>query len=147
MSDKPRVLFLCTGNSCRSQLAEGWLRHLAGDRLVALSAGTHPQGVNPRAIAVMAEVGVDISGHTSDVITDFLGDPPELVITVCGNAAETCPTFPGATQVLHWPFPDPADATGSEEEILAEFRAVRDAVRARITTWLEEGAEPLSIAR
>ncbi len=133
----PRVLFLCTANSCRSQMAEGWLRALAGDRYVALSAGTHPSRVNPRAVQVMAEVGVDLSGHRSESIDAHLEDPPELVVTVCDRAAETCPTLPGATRVLHWPFPDPADATGTEEEVLDAFRAVRDAIGARLRGWLE----------
>ena len=137
MADKPRVLFLCTGNACRSQMAEGWLRRLAGDRVEALSAGVDPRGVNPLAVRVMAEAGVDLSGHTSDPIQDYLVDPPGVVIAVCDRAAESCPTFPGATEVLLWPFLDPAGATGSEEEVLAVFREVRDAIRARIEAWLE----------
>ncbi|MCZ6598430.1 MAG: arsenate reductase ArsC [Planctomycetota bacterium] len=147
MADKPRALFLCTGNSCRSQMAEGWLRRLAGDRVEALSAGVDPHGLNPFAVRVMTEAGVDISAHTSDPIGDFLADPPEVVIAVCDRAAESCPAFPGATQVLSWPFPDPAGATGSEEEVLAVFRDVRDAIRARIAAWLADGAAPLPIKR
>jgi len=137
---RPRVLFLCTGNSCRSQMAEGWLRELAGDRFEVLSAGTAPQGLNPRAVETMAEAGVDISGQTSDAIGEFLADPPELVVTVCRHAAENCPTFPGATNIVHWPFADPADAEGTDEEIRAEFAGVRDVIRGRITEWLEAGA-------
>ncbi len=147
MSDVPRVLFLCTGNSCRSQMAEGWLRALAGGRVEALSAGTDPHGLNPRAVQVMAEAGVDVSGQTSDAIEDYLDAPPELVIAVCTHAAENCPTFPGATRVERWPFDDPAAATGSEDEVLAVFRRVRDEIRERIATWLDEGAAPLSLER
>ena len=132
-----RVLFLCTGNSCRSQMAEGWLRHLAPGSFRALSAGTHPVGVNPRAVRSMAEVGVDISAHTSDPITDFLEDPPELVITVCDRAAETCPSFPGHTDVLRWSFEDPADAEGSEDEVMGEFARIRGEIREAIEGWLE----------
>ena len=137
---KPRVLFLCTGNSCRSQIAEGWLRELAGERFEALSAGTDPQGLNPGAVETMAAVGVDITGQTSDAIGEFLSDPPELVVTVCGHAAENCPTFPGATNIQHWPFHDPAHAQGTPEEIRAEFAGVRDVIRARIAEWLDAGA-------
>jgi len=140
MNERARVLFLCTGNSCRSQMAEGWLRHLAGERFESLSAGTDPQGLNPRAVAVMGEVGVDIAEQRSQSIDGFPGEPPELVVTVCDRAAAACPTFPGAMRVVHWPFPDPAGATGSEEEILAQFRAVRDSIRARLDAWLESGA-------
>lgn len=139
----PRVLFLCTGNACRSQIAEGWLRELAGDRVRALSAGTAPAGVSRRAIAVMEEVGVDLAGHRSESITEYLDEPPDLVIAVCDHAAQNCPLFPGRTPVLRWPFPDPAAATGSEEEVRAVFRDVRDAIRARIAAWIEEGMPPL----
>ncbi len=142
---KPKVLFLCTGNACRSQISEGWLRHLAGDRVVALSAGTHPAGVSIRAIDVMGEVGIDLTGHTSDSIADYLDDPPDLVIAVCDAAAESCPTFPGRTRILRWPFPDPADATGTEEEVSAVFRASRDAIRARLEAWIAEGMPPLEL--
>ena len=131
-----RVLFLCTGNSCRSQMAEGWLRQLGLGGFEALSAGTHPVGVNPRAVRSMAAVGVDISTQTSDSITDFLECPPELVITVCDRAAETCPTFPGETKVLRWSFEDPADAVGSEDEVMGEFARIRDQIREAIEGWL-----------
>ena len=134
-----RVLFLCTGNSCRSQMAEGWLRHLAGEHFEALSAGTHPVGMNPGAIAAMSAVGIDISAQSSDSITEYLEDPPELVVTVCDRAAETCPSFPGATKILRWSFVDPADARGSEEEIFEVFCRVRDEIRAAIEGWLEQG--------
>ncbi len=141
----PRVLFLCTGNACRSQMAEGWLRALAGDRVEALSAGTIAAGLSSRATRAMAEVGVDISAHTSDPITDYLDDPPDLVIAVCADAAASCPTFPGATSVLRWPFPDPASAYGTDEEVRAVFRDVRDRIRVRLEAWLAEGAPPLSL--
>ena len=136
MDDRPSVLFLCTGNSCRSQMAEGWLRHLAGDRLRVYSAGTRPAGVHPRAIAVMAEVGVDISGHTSDLAERYTRKEIALVVTVCGRAAADCPTWHAAERIEHWPFEDPVGATGTEAEVLGEFRRVRDQIRARIETWL-----------
>lgn len=135
-----RVLFLCTGNSCRSQMAEGWLRHLAGRRFEALSAGVDPDGLNPRAVRAMAEVGVDVSGQTSDPIGDYLDDPPDVVISVCDRAEKSCPVFPGNVRRLRWLFPDPAAATGTDEEVMGEFRAVRDAIRARIESWLAAGA-------
>jgi arsenate reductase len=147
MNDAPRVLFLCTGNSCRSQMAEGWLRHLAGDRIAALSAGTDPVGIHPRAIEVMAEVGVDLSGHTSDQVAMLMQDPPELVIAVCDRAAAQCGELPGAREFVCWPFPDPAGATGSEDEVLCEFRSVRDSIRERIERWLADGAAPLALHR
>jgi len=125
-------------------MAEGWLRHLAGDRLEALSAGTHPIGVNAHAVAAMAEVGVDLAEHTSDSIEAFLDDPPELVIAVCDVAHGSCPTLPGATRLLHWPFPDPAYAV-VDEPVPPEFRSVRDAIRERIERWLAEGAPPLAL--
>lgn len=140
MSHKPRVLFLCSGNSCRSQMAEGWLRQLAGERFEALSAGTHPQGLNPGAVRSMAAAGVDIGGQRSQSIEEFLEDPPELVVSVCDQAAETCPVFPAATQRQHWPFEDPAHATGSVQEVRVFFDRVRDAIRERIETWLAAGA-------
>ena len=146
-ADVPRVLFLCTGNSCRSQMAEGWLRHLVAGRVVALSAGTRPGGVNPLAVEIMAEVGVDLSAHTSDSIAEYVSDPPDLVIAVCSAAAENCPVFPGSTQVLSWPFDDPADAQGSDEEVRAFFRRVRDEIRDRLQEWLDEGCPPLPLPR
>ena len=127
-----RVLFLCTHNSARSQMAEGWLRHLAGDRFEVHSAGTEQTRVRPLAIRAMAEVGVDISGHQSKTLERFLNDRWEFVITVCDDANEACPLFPGGGRRLHWSFPDPSKATGSEEEQLAVYRRVRDAIRERI---------------
>lgn len=127
---KPLVLILCTGNSCRSHMAEGVLRAAAGDFLEVASAGSEPAGyVHPLAITVMREIGVDISGHRSKHLNEFLGRPVETVITVCDNAAQACPTFPGQVNRHHWPFDDPAKATGTEAEKLAVFRRVRDEIR------------------
>ncbi|MBJ7390397.1 MAG: arsenate reductase ArsC [Chthoniobacterales bacterium] len=128
--NKPRVLILCTGNSCRSHMAEGILRATAGDLLEVCSAGSNPAGyVNPQAIAALAEIGIDISGHTSKHMDEFLGREVETVITVCGNADQACPVFPGQVNRHHWPFDDPAHATGTAEEIAAQFRRVRDELR------------------
>jgi arsenate reductase len=134
---KPTVLFLCTGNSCRSQMAEGWLRHLAGSRFEVISAGTHPVGVNPRAIAVMAEAGIDISLHRSKRVDEFLGRRLDVVITVCDRAKEACPMSPSIGTVLHWSFDDPAEAQGSEDNRLRTFRRVRDEIAERIIEWLQ----------
>jgi len=135
---KPIVLFLCTGNSCRSQMAEGWLRHLAGNRFEVLSAGTHPVGVNPRAVAVMAEAGIDISTHRSKRVDEVLGRcSPDQVITVCDRAKEACPVVSSEPRVLHWSFDDPADAEGSENDQLTVFRRVRDEIAGKISEWLE----------
>jgi arsenate reductase len=130
--DKRRVLFLCTHNSARSQMAEGLLRNLAGDRYEAFSAGTEATHVRPLAIRAMGELGIDITTQESKTLDRYLGEPFDTVITVCDQAAETCPVFPGAKQRLHWSFPDPSKATGSEEEQLAVYRQVRDDIRGRI---------------
>ncbi len=135
---KKRVLFLCTGNSCRSQMAEGWLRHLAGDRFEVASAGTHPVGVNPAAIAAMREVGVDLSGHRSKSVAEFAGQRFDYVITVCDRTRESCPVFPDAAHVLHWSFDDPAAAQGSPEDRQAVFRRVREEIAARIGEFIRE---------
>ena len=128
---KPTVLILCTGNSCRSHLAEGILRQEAGDIITVASAGSKPAGyVHPLAIKAMSEIGIDISAHVSKHMNDFLSQPIHTVITVCGNADQACPTFPGQVQRHHWPFDDPAHATGSEDEQLKVFRRVRDEIRA-----------------
>lgn len=128
--NKPAVLILCTGNSCRSHLAEGILRHAAGDLFDVQSAGSKPAGyVHPKAIAVMKEIGIDISGHTSKHMNEFLQRKIDTVITVCGNADQACPMFPGQVNRYHWGFDDPAHATGAEEEILNVFRRVRDQIR------------------
>jgi len=132
MADRRRVLFLCTHNSARSQMAEGLLRHLAGDRFDASSAGTEATRVRPLAIRAMAELGIDISGQESKTLDRYLGEPFDAVITVCDQANEACPVFFGAKERLHWSFPDPSRATGTEDEQLAVYRTVRDAIRARI---------------
>jgi len=129
---KIKVLFLCTGNSCRSQMAEGFLRAYGGQTYDAHSAGTKPSTVNPLAVQVMSEVGIDISGHRSKNVTEYLGQHFPLVITVCDNAKEHCPIFPGPCIREHWPFEDPAEATGTDEERLKVFRNVRDQIAARI---------------
>jgi arsenate reductase len=127
---KPTILILCTGNSCRSHIAEGFLRAAAGERVNVQSAGSKPAGyVHPLAIKVMAEVGIDISGHRSKHLSEFLEQQVNTVITVCGNADAACPIFPGQLNRHHWPFDDPAKATGSEAEILKCFRTVRDEMR------------------
>lgn len=127
---KPTVLILCTGNSCRSHLAEGILRHAAGDILNVASAGSKPAGfVHPLAVEVMREIGIDLSSHHSKHMNEFLQQPVETVITVCGNADQACPMFPGQNNRHHWGFEDPAHATGSHEEQLAVFRRVRDEIR------------------
>jgi arsenate reductase (thioredoxin) len=129
---KTKILFLCTHNSARSQMAEGLLRHLAGDRFEVYSAGTEATSVRPEAIAAMAELGVDISGQESETLDRYLGEPFDYVVTVCDDANEACPVFPGAKNRLHWSFRDPSRATGSEEERLEVFREVRDEIRGRI---------------
>jgi len=133
---KPTVLFLCTGNSCRSQMAEGWLRHLAGSRFEVLSAGTNPGRVNPQAIKVMEEVGVDISRHRSKHVAEFQGRRLHYVITVCDRAQASCPTEPRGDIRLHWSFDDPAHAQGSVPERLRVFRRVRDEISEQIQEWL-----------
>jgi arsenate reductase len=127
---KPTILILCTGNSCRSHMAEGFLRAAAGELVNVQSAGSKPTGyVHPLAIKVMAEVGIDISSHRSKHMKEFLGQPIHTVITVCSNLDQACPFFPGQVNRHHWPFDDPARTTGSEEEMLACFRRVRDEMR------------------
>ena len=133
---KPTVLILCTGNSCRSHLAEGILRHAAGDFLDVVSAGSRPAGyVHPLAIEVMREIGIDLSGHTSKHLAEFTTRPIETVITVCGNADHACPVFPGQVNRHHWPFEDPAHATGTDAEKKAVFRRVRDEIRAVFSAY------------
>lgn len=129
MPDKQRVLILCTGNSARSQMAEGLLRHDAGDRFEVFSAGTRPSQVRPEAIAVMRELAIDISGHRSKSIDEFRDQAFDYVLTVCDNAKESCPIFPGQTNRLHHSFDDPAAFEGSEQERLAGFRRIRDELR------------------
>lgn len=137
---KIKILFLCTGNSCRSQMAEGWARHLKSEIIESRSAGIEIHGLNQRAVAVMAESGVDISGHESTDVNDYLSIPFDYVITVCGHADENCPVFPGHTKVVHHGFDDPpklAENETDEEKILSHYRKVRDEIREYIETLPE----------
>ena len=129
MSKTQKILVLCTGNSCRSQMAEGWLRHFAKEKAIIFSAGIETHGVNPKAVKVMAEAGIDISYHTSDNIDQYTDINFDHTITVCDNARENCPYFPGSVNRIHHSFPDPAKAIGTEEEIMDKFRKVRDMIR------------------
>jgi len=124
-----KILVLCTGNSCRSQIAEGYLRYFAGDKAIVYSAGVETHGVNPRAIATMKEDGIDISNHTSNNVTEYYSIDFDFVITVCDNAKERCPFFPTKAEKFHYNFPDPAKAKGSKEEILEQFRTVRQLIK------------------
>lgn len=124
-----KILFLCTANSCRSQMAEGWARALHPGRIAAFSAGTHPGQVHPLAIQVMAEAGVDLSSHRSKHLQEFRGQRFDYVVTLCGDARDSCPVFPGAARTVHVGFPDPARAAGTPDEVLNEFRRVRDMLR------------------
>jgi arsenate reductase len=136
---KPLVLILCTGNSCRSHLAEGILRVAAGDLLNVQSAGSKPAGfVHPLAIKAMTEIGIDISSHRSKHLNEFLTQPVHTVITVCGNADQACPAFPGQVERHHWPFDDPAHAPGDEAEQMKVFRRVRDEIRAKFEAYAAE---------
>ncbi|MFZ1505049.1 MAG: arsenate reductase ArsC [Nitrospira sp.] len=141
---KARVLFLCTGNSARSQMAEGWLRHLAGDRFEVFSAGTHPVGLNPGSVDAMAEVGIDISAHRSKQVSEFLTQPFDHVITVCDRARESCPRWPGTTHLLHWSFDDPAAATDSDATRRQLFQRVRDEILGQIKGFLNQEGQPLA---
>ncbi len=132
---KPRILVVCTGNSARSQMAEGLLRRRLGERYEVQSAGTKPTQVRAEAIAVMGEIGIDISRHRSKSIAEFTGQEFRYVITVCDNAKESCPVFPGKTERLHWSFEDPAAAQGSAEERKAEFRRIRDQIAERVEAF------------
>ncbi len=133
-----RVLILCTGNSARSQMAEGILCHIAGDKYEVESAGTIASFVRPQAIAVMREIGIDISGHRSKSLDEFLDQHFDYIITVCDNANQTCPIFPGKASRIHWSFEDPAEATGTEDELIAVFRRVRDAIKQRIIDFEQQ---------
>jgi arsenate reductase len=135
---RQRVLVLCTHNAARSQMAEGLLRALASDRFDVVSAGTEANRVHPLAIRAMEEVGIDLRGHRSKTVDELLTEPWDYVITVCDSANERCPLFPGRTTRLHWSFEDPSAATGSEDERLAVFRRVRDAIAARLRGWVAE---------
>ena len=135
---KQRVLFLCTGNSARSQMAEGQLRHLASDRFEANSAGTYPVGLNPGAIDSMLEVGIDISQHRSKKMSEFMNEPFDYVIMVCDRAKDSCPLWPHAAKLIHWSFEDPAEAMGSPEERQGLFRKVRNQIRMRIEEFIRD---------
>lgn len=137
MSEKKRVLILCTGNSARSQMAEGLLRHMGGDRFEVESAGVEPSHVRPQAIEAMREIGIDISGQHSKSVDEFAGQDFDYVITVCDNANERCPVFPGKTERIHWSFDDPAAAEGDEAARLAVFRRVRDEIEARLHKFID----------
>jgi Protein-tyrosine-phosphatase len=145
---KPTVLILCTGNSCRSHLAEGILRAVAGDFLDVVSAGSKPVGhVHPLAIKVMQEIQIDISGHTSKHMNEFMSRPVETVITVCGHADQACPIFPGQVNRHHWPFEDPAHVVGTEEEQLAVFRRIRNEIRRTFTAYADGRRDQLKTQR
>ncbi len=133
-----KVLFLCTGNSCRSQMAEGFLRYMASEKFEVYSAGVKPTQLNPLATKVMAEVGIDISSHYSKSVQDFIKQKFDLVITVCDNAQQTCPLFPGQYRKLHWNIPDPSEFKGSETERLNFFRKVRDKIKEKCLHLIEE---------
>jgi arsenate reductase len=136
MRKRATVLFICTHNSARSQMAEGFLRHLSGGAVEVRSAGTEPGALNPLAVQVMAEEGIDISGHHAKSLDAFLQEPFNYVITVCDDANEACPVFPNARSRLHWGFPDPSRVEGTREERLSVFRAIRDAIRARVEQFV-----------
>jgi arsenate reductase len=133
-----RVLILCTGNSARSQMAEGLLRAIAGERVEVYSAGSKPSQVNPYAVRAMRRRGIDISGQRSKHLSEYLDQPFDTVITVCDQAAETCPVFPGRAQRIHWSFPDPAAAQGSDADIVSAFERVRDDLEAKLSAWAAE---------
>lgn len=146
--NKPTLLILCTGNSCRSHLAEGILRAALNDDYIVASAGSKPAGyVHPLAIKVMAEIGLDISNHTSKHLNEFLNQNVETVITVCGNADQACPMFPGQVNRHHWGFDDPAHATGSEEEQLTVFRRVRDEIRRVFEAYAQGRLDEAGVSR
>ena len=136
--DKKRGLILCTGNSARSQMAEGLLRSEGGDRFEVFSAGTKPSTVRPEAIAVMSEIGIDISSHRSKSVEEFSGMPLDYVITVCDNAKESCPIFRGKSERIHWSFEDPAAVRGSDEERKTAFRKIRDQIHAGLMVFLSQ---------
>lgn len=138
MDKRPiRIMFLCTGNSCRSQMAEGLTKALGGDKVEVYSAGLEAHGVNPRAVAVMKEIGIDISKNTSDVIDQKLLQTMDYAVTLCSDAEERCPITPPSVKRLHWSFDDPAKATGSEEEIMAKFREIRDGIAEKVRDFLD----------
>ena|SRR6218665_2843010 len=140
---KKKILVLCTGNSCRSQIAEGYLRHFAGEKAEVFSAGVETHGVNPKAIQMMEEDGIDISNHTSNNIDEYWDMKFDFVITVCDNAKERCPFFPSKSEKFHHNFPDPAKATGTEEEIIQEFRNVREMIKNYCEQFVAEKLQTL----
>jgi arsenate reductase (thioredoxin) len=143
--DKPKVLFLCTGNSARSQMAEALLRAYAGDHFEVYSAGLEPRGINPLTIRVMEEMGLDLSGHTSKDLNSFIGKTSfDYMITVCGRAEESCPIFPGMGTRLHWDIEDPSKLAGSEADKLAKFRQVRGRLDQKIRLWLSQQGIPIA---
>ncbi|MBD3167851.1 MAG: arsenate reductase [candidate division Zixibacteria bacterium] len=133
-----KIIFICTANSCRSQMAEGLLREMSNGQFEVYSAGTSPSFVNPLAIGVMGELGIDISEQRSESIDDYIGDEFDYVITVCGRAEEECPMFPGNAEKIHWPIDDPAEANGTEDNILKAFREARDDLKRRIESFIRE---------
>lgn len=132
-----RILILCTGNSCRSQMAHGWMEHLAGDQVEVYSAGVETHGLNPMAVAVMAETGIDISGHTSNLIDEYRDIDFDLVITVCDHAKETCPWFPGGATQLHQNFPDPSKLPGTPESNIEAYRKTRDEIKSYVEELID----------
>src|ERR1044071_8194249 len=139
---KPKVLIVCTGNAARSQMAEGLLRHDAGDRFEVFSAGIYPSYVRPLAIEAMRQLGIDISGHRSKSVDEFTDQEIDYVITVCDHANEVCPAFPAKTKRIHWSIADPVAMWGSEDAQLQAFRDARDDIRRRLTAWTSENAQP-----
>lgn len=133
-----RILVLCTGNSCRSQIAEGYLRHFAGPEAEVYSAGIETHGVNPKAVAIMKEDGIDISSHTSNNVNEYVDIDFDYVITVCDNARESCPYFPTQARKFHYNFPDPAKASGTKEEIMEQFRVVREMIKKYAEAFIKE---------
>lgn len=138
MKEKKRVLFLCTGNSCRSQMADGIVNHDFSNRITAVSAGTQPHGLNPLAVKVMEEINIDISRNSSDHLSRYQGEPFDYIISLCDDADEKCPLFLGGTKRLHMPFEDPPKAQGSEEEVLQVYRRVRDEIRLQLNNFFEQ---------
>jgi arsenate reductase len=138
MDGKIRVMFLCTGNACRSQMAEGLMREIGGERFELYSAGIRPIGVHPNAVRSMAEIDIDITGQTSDLIDPALLGSMDYAVTLCGNANEACPTTPPGVTRVHWPIDDPSLATGTDEDIMKEFSRVRDDIRTRIEKFIAE---------
>jgi arsenate reductase len=139
--DPLNILFLCTGNSCRSQIAEGWARHIGGKAVSVQSAGIEAHGKNPKAIEVMREVGVDISRQESTIVDESMLQRADVVVTVCGHADEQCPALPPGITRIHWPLTDPAKATGSDEEVMREFRTTRDDIERRVRALLDSIAK------